>query len=146
MAPGREWHQHEGPIGKGVTIEYELHYRDGFFEIETHGGAEAWKFGEFLARMLADERWKPGTPFLTNHTDLDAGSLTVNEVRQIAAYCIDSRANFGHARCAVVVGRDLEFGLSRMWGVFVEGEWDVAAGVFRSRDEAVAWLKEDESG
>lgn len=129
-----------------MTIEYELHYRDSFFEIETHGEAEAWKFGEFLARMLSDERWKPGRSFLTNHTDLDAGSLTVKGIREIATYCIESRERFGHGRCAVVVGRDLEFGLARMWGVFVDDEWDVAAAVFRSREEAVAWLNEGESG
>ena len=42
---------------------------------------------------------------------------------------------------AVVAGRDLEYGLARMWQVFVEENgWETM--VFRSRKEAQRWLSQ----
>jgi len=43
-------------------------------------------------------------------------------------------------KCAILVARDLEYGMVRMWGVFVEGKWDVTVNLFKSRDEAIVWL------
>ena len=78
--------------------------------------------------------------YLFDHSDLDSGPLTVNDVRRIADYCADRKEEFGHSRFAVVLRRDVEFGLARMWGFFVEGRWDAIVGIFRSRDKAVQWL------
>jgi hypothetical protein len=52
----------------------------------------------------------------------------------------------GQARCATVAPRDVQYGLVRMWEVFVEGRWDVIHQAFRSRDEAVSWLMNDQKG
>jgi hypothetical protein len=42
---------------------------------------------------------------------------------------------------AVAVARDLEYGLARMWQVFIDGSgWETA--VFRSRKEAERWIRE----
>ena len=38
------------------------------------------------------------------------------------------------------VSGDLEYGLNRMWHVFIEGDWEVESNVFRSREEAMPWL------
>lgn len=81
-------------------------------------------------------------PYLFDHSDLDSGPLTVNDVRSIADACLDFREQFGFSRLALLLRRDLEFGLARMWGVFMEGRWDATVGIFRSRDDAVAWLRE----
>jgi hypothetical protein len=90
--------------------------------------------------MLDHAEWQPGTAWIHDHADLDAGMLTVTEVKMIADLCAERSAQMGAGKCAIVVGRDLEFGLSRMWAVFVEDRWDVDARVFRSLDEAIAWL------
>ena len=42
---------------------------------------------------------------------------------------------------ATVVSRDLEYGMARMWGVFVGSKvWHASEKLFRDRDEALAWL------
>ena len=121
-------------------MKYEVRYDDEFFEVTTHGDAEPGGFEEFIDLLLGHEKWKPGTAFLVDHSELNAGPLTVAEVHNIADMCVRRRAQFGRARCALLVRRDLEYGLARMWEVFVEGKWDVTANLFRSRNEAILWL------
>ncbi len=124
-------------------MKYELNYREGFFELTTDGDADPEGIKEFLDPLLAHEKWKTGTPFLVDHSELNLGHLTVNEVRNIADVTVRPRAELGQARCATVAPRDEQYGLVRMWEVFVEGRWDVIHRVFRSRDEAVSWLMND---
>jgi hypothetical protein len=46
----------------------------------------------------------------------------------------------GKSKCAHLVARNLEFGMARMWETLVENKWDVSEKLFKSRDEAIAWL------
>jgi len=124
-------------------MKYELNYRGGFFEVKTYGDAEPGGIKKFLDPMLSHEKWKTGTSFLVDHTELNLGHLTVNEIRDIANVSVRPRAELGQARCATVAPHDEQYGLVRMWEVFVEGRWDVIHRVFRSRDEAVSWLMND---
>ena len=122
-------------------MEYEVALRDGIFEVVTRGDAEVMKFREYLDETFRHESWKPGMPVLHDHSDLNSGPLTVDDISRIADFCAESRRDFGHSKLAVVLRRDVEFGLARMWETFIEDRWDATAGVFRSRDEAVRWLK-----
>ena len=124
-------------------MRYELNYREGFFEVKTYGDAEPGGIKEFLDSMLAHEKWKPGTPFLVDHSELNFEHLTVNEVNAIADVCARLRAELGQARCATLAPHDEQYGLVRMWEVFSGSRWDVIHDVFRSRDEAVSWLMND---
>ncbi len=121
-------------------MKYEVHYDDEFFEVTTHGDAEPGGFEEFVDLLLGHEKWKPGTPFLVDHSELNAGPLTVADIHIIAEMCGRRRAQFGRARCAILVRGRIEYGMARMWEVFVEGEWDVTEHLFNSRDEAISWL------
>lgn len=121
-------------------MEYEIHQREGFVEVVTHGEGATAVFQELLGEVLALREWKPGTPFLNNHSDLDAGPLTVSDISAIANMVAAARVELGSSRLAVLVSRDLEYGLARMWHVFVEDKWDGTSGVFRSREDAVVWL------
>ena len=124
-------------------MEYEIYWRDGFFEVVTRGEAEGKVFEEYIEVLLSHEKWKPGTPFLSDHTELKVDSLTVEDVYSIAEVCALRKARFGKSRCALYVGQDLGFGLTRMWEVYVEGKWDVIEALFKSRDEAISWLLEE---
>ena len=123
-------------------MKYEVHYNDEFFEVTTHGDAEPGGFEEFIDLMLGHEKWKPGTTFLVDLSELNAVPLSEADVRTIAVMCGRRRAQFGRARCALLARRNVEYGLARMWEVYVEGEWDVTEHLFRSRDEAISWLKD----
>lgn len=36
--------------------------------------------------------------------------------------------------------RDLQFGMAKMWEVYVEDKWYVTNKLFRYREEAIKWL------
>jgi hypothetical protein len=123
-------------------MKYEVHYHDGFFEIEAYGNAEPVRFREVLDLLLAHEKWKPGTAILLNNSELNAGPLTVSDIYYMAGSFVRSRVQLGQARMAILVARELEYGMARMRMGFVEGKWDVIENVFRSRNEAISWLKD----
>jgi hypothetical protein len=124
-------------------MKFELSSREGFFEVKTYGDAEPGGIKESINSMLAHEKWKPGTSFLIDHSELNFGHLTINEIHAIASACVRLRAELGQARCATLAPRDEQYGLVRMWEAFIDGKWDVIHQAFRSRDEAVSWLMND---
>ena len=123
-------------------MRHEIHCHGDFFEVKIHADAERSGFAKLIDELLGHEKWKPGSAFLVNQAELNARPLTVGDLYFIAELCKIWRTQFGQARCAILVARDLEFGLTRMWEVFVEGNWDATADVFRSRAKAISWLKE----
>jgi len=121
-------------------VEFNVQYHDGFFEVKTSGDAEFGKFRDILETLVTHEKWKPGASFLINHTELNSAPLTNDDMRNIAKLNGQYSAKLGQSKCALLLTRDLEFGLARIWEVFVENEWDVTEKLFKSRDEAIAWL------
>jgi hypothetical protein len=123
-------------------MDYELTVQDQLFEVVTSGDAEAVTFRTCLEDVFNHERWRQGMPYLFDHSNLNSGPLTMNDVRRIADFCLDFKEMFGSSRLALLLRRDLEFGLARVWGALVEGQWDAKVCTFRSRDDAVKWLLE----
>jgi hypothetical protein len=124
-----------------MQFSLQYHQDQGIFEVKTNGEAEVERFCDFMKAIVDHEKWKPGSPVLVDNTKLNAAPLTIDGVKTIANFCEQHRAQFGHAKCALLASRDLEFGLTRMWQVFVSVDvWDVSEKLFKSRDEALAWL------
>ena len=125
-----------------IFMQFNVYYLDGIFEVTTSGDANLQGFNDFVKVIFKHEEWKPGGRILFDHTELNAGPLTVDDVQGIANIAGQYNEQFGNAKLAPVVNRDLEYGLARMWGVFVESKaWHASEKLFRDRDEAVAWLK-----
>jgi hypothetical protein len=121
-------------------MEYSFGYTGQHFMCEMRGEADMNLWPIFMEEMLDHESWRPGLNWLKDLSSLDAGQLSVEDVQAIASLYSAHSKKIGNGKCAVVVGRDLEYGLARMWGVFVGDGWEAEAQVFRSIDEAVAWF------
>jgi len=90
-------------------------------------------------KLLADPRFRPGFSQLADFRDVADAELGEKELREIVA---NEQAHLGFlegARIALVAPADFAFGLARMWEILAE-RMPFEAGVFRSLDEAVAWL------
>ena len=124
-------------------MQFSINYHDAIFEVVTSGDANLQGYYDFTKAVLEHEEWKPGGLILLNHTGLNTGPLTINDVQAIAAISEQYREQLGTAKVAIVVVRDLDFGMTRMWQVFVESYTtsNDSVEIFRNRDEAVAWLK-----
>lgn len=121
-------------------MEFDITAHKEFFELKIAGAIDADKYPAMFDTLFAHDGWVPGMPLLVDESELRAGSLTVLALKTIACHCTDRSSEFGSTRMSMYVSRDLEYGLNRMWHVFIEDGWDVEGNVFRSRDEALEWL------
>ena len=121
-------------------MDFKVEYIDGIFICTSSGRAGKGDAVRVMEAMLSHPEWKPGTPRCYDISDLDSGSLNVNEMRRIASFASIHRAQLGGGKIAMVASRNLEYGFSRMLSIFVTqfGESDLE--VFRTREEALDWL------
>ena len=124
-------------------MQFNLNYHDAIFEVTTSGDAILQGYYDFTKAVLEHQEWKPGGLILLNHTELNTGPLTIDDVQAIANIAGQYRVQLGTAKVAIVVDRDLDYGMTRMWQVLVERHTTShdPSKIFRNRDEALAWLK-----
>ena len=121
-------------------MKYEVNYHEGLFEVKTYGDAELEGFFGFWKELLAHEKWKPESRILEDHSELNARPFTASDIKILSERAVSMKNKLGNAKLAVVVSRDLEYGMVRMRHAYVDGNWNVNEDVFRSRDDAIAWL------
>jgi hypothetical protein len=69
------------------------------------------------------------------------GHLDTQALRDVAQFEQNKRPDLATSRIALLVGRDVDFGLSRMLGAFMSEE-PLEDRVFRDVEAAKAWLSE----
>ena len=121
-------------------MEFCITCHEGFFEMRLSGDIDPAKYPEALNTLFAHNKWKPGTPLLVDESDLRADHLTIAGLKSIAETCVGRSTEFRTTKMSMYVSRDLEYGFNRMWHVFIDGSFQAVGNVFRSREEAIAWL------
>ena len=124
-------------------MEYEIHQRKGFVEVVTHGDGDVEVFQRIMNEAFSHPDWKPGVSILIDHSNFNAEPLTVDGMKTLAGMVSAARVELASSRMAIVVPGDLQYGLGRMWQVYIEDKWDGASEVFRSREDALGWLISD---
>ena len=89
--------------------------------------------------LLADPRFEAGFSQLADFRDVTEAHLGESEVREIVAAEAEVLDLLRGARFALVAPQDFAFGLGRMWEMLAE-RMPFEGRVFRTLDEAVAWL------
>jgi len=121
-------------------MKFTIQHRDNYFLLTVTGVIDTGAMVEMIKSLLAHDAWVPGTPVLVDESDMDASEATVANIKDIVNACGEGSERFGRARVAILVSRDMEYGMNRMWMAFVDGKWDVQCNLFRSEKDARAWL------
>jgi hypothetical protein len=121
-------------------LDFTVEYIDGMFICTASGKAEAGDAAKVMEAMLSHPEWKPGTPRCYDVSKLDTDSLTVKEMRRIAGFASIHKKELGGGKIAMVASRNLEYGFARMLSVLVTSFGESDLEVFRTREEALAWL------
>lgn len=113
------------------------------FEVITCGAANSEGFSDFYKAIIQHPDWTPGRLIFTDHSKLHAEHLPPESVKAIASLCYQYKESFGSAKIAILVDRDVEYGLARMWQMYInDGAWDVSQKLFKSKEDALLWLRE----
>ena len=98
-----------------------------------------------LAAFYRSSGYEPGMNSLWDLRDADFSSVMPAEVQSV----MDTvRGNWGkgeRGRAALLVTRDLDYGLSRMYELLMDGRTSGEIMVFRKKEEAAAWLEAEEA-
>jgi hypothetical protein len=122
-------------------MQFNIKYIDGIFEAKIYGDVAVKGYRDLLEEIFDHPEWEPGSPIMFDETELKSGTLTVNDVSAIANLCLLYKKQFGSAKVAILVARDLEFGMNRMWQILMEGiDCDISEKIFKSKSEAMLWL------
>lgn len=121
-------------------MQFTIEHRENHFLLTVTGAINTGAMVDMITSLLAHDAWQPGTPVLVDESAMDASEATVTNVREIAQACSQGSEQLGRARIAIVVARDMEYGMNRMWMAFVDGKWQVQCNVFRSEEDARAWI------
>jgi len=115
----------------------------GIITITLRGQLEVTGTLEALKSLWAEEARTGIKAALWDFREMVAGGVTTLQLREMATRHMRDRPDLPETRAAIVVSRDLEFGLARMVEAFVsEGPVDMQA--FRDFSEASAWLTEED--
>ena len=87
--------------------------------------------------------YRPEANSLCDLRGVDVEAFTGPEVRRIVDAVLKHRGAPPGIRTAIVVGRDLSYGLARMFAQQLEAESPSDVTVFSDMNEAMAWLKGD---
>jgi hypothetical protein len=93
-----------------------------------------------LERLYASPDFRPDMNVLWDLREAKVSSISSSEVQRLTDLVAQHWGTGGKSRAAFVVSRDFEFGLSRMYGIFLESRMPTQVQVFRDINEALQWV------
>lgn len=120
------------------TIQFDA--EGGYVLLTTSGKASIEGFQRMHREMVSHPEWSRNIHLLMDHRGLDSREVSAEDVQHMALWRTDLKKLSDHIRIATVVETDLGFGLMRMWETLTEGIVRAEHRIFRSMDEAKAWL------
>lgn len=91
-------------------------------------------------KVVDDPARGPRTGILLDATDARGDAIAASDIWALANLVKNHAEKVGIGGVAVVVARQVDYGLARMWQLMTESETSLRAGVFRQRQEALEWF------
>jgi hypothetical protein len=117
---------------------------DADIVVTTSGLADTGGMRRFLNEIVSDERFRAGSSLLSDHSALDFSGLTPADIRDISEMVSQLNELHGFGPVAAVVPNSFAFGLARMGQTLLKT--DLRGRIFYSREDALEWLNEFDSG
>ncbi|MCK4512273.1 hypothetical protein KAW64_11070 [bacterium] len=124
-----------------MPIETSIDSRTG---LRTHVATGTLTPDELEKALLDAYRrpdYRPDGHSLCDLREAGAVTFTGEEIRRVVATVLEHRGAPPGTRTAIVVARDLNFGLARMFAHQLEAKSRSDVTVFRDMDKAMAWLE-----
>ena len=97
---------------------------------------------QLKARLVRDPDFRPGMKELSDIRNITRLDVTADGIQAMVEQDQRDRAVVASHRLALVVSKDLDFGMARMYQTLTESTMK-NVGVFRDIDKANAWLQSE---
>ncbi len=126
-----------------MTCKYEYNSSVGTIDATTDGIADLEELVAMVRHIAELCGEKRSANIIVDHSQLNAGTITMDEVRTLSNVTVSLKDFIGKRKCAHVVANDLQYGLVRAWEMMVElsGYREFEMRVFRTRNEALDWVQ-----
>lgn len=114
------------------------------FIVETEGDATVEGICAFLDDIVAHPAWRPGMSILLDHRRLSLHNISAKEVEQVSDYFTGISDSLGNGKIALVMNRDVDFGVARAWENMTIDRTSMRPYVFRTLEECQAWVIDSE--
>ncbi len=125
---------------RGVAWRHEITRDPARVRITAWGSAGVEGLLAIVSDAMKIPGWRPDLAALLDFRGLDIGTLRQGDILRLADEYRPFTGLIGAAPIAVLVSRQLDYGLVRMWEALVEG-MNLPHGVFYEEGEAEAWLR-----
>jgi hypothetical protein len=129
------WHK-----DKAVEHKIKIELDKKQFQVKTNGEGTADGINAFLTDIISHPKWTPGMDILLDHRKLNIDNLKIKNIDKVSDYFVKISKQLGDGRIALVMNRDVDFGIARAWELVTESNTDMHIHVFRSLEKAEAWL------
>jgi hypothetical protein len=125
-------------------MKHEISVADEIVLVIMSGGISPEDYGH-LAKSIVDlPEWRPTMKLLIDYSRIDFSGETGTNADLYAQAIIPYKSRLGDGRLACVNTNPADYGLGRMWQVFMEAYTNLQVGIFYTFEDALIWLNEPE--
>jgi len=121
-------------------MKHEVSMEDGIVLAVLSGSISPEGYAAVARDVMKLPGWNPGLRVLIDYTYLDLRNEMGADAPTYAEALVPLRKAMGNSRVACVNHQSVEFGLGRMFQVFVQEMTDLEVGIFYTFEEAMNWL------
>ena len=110
------------------------------FTVVTEGKGDVEGIIAFLKDIISHPQWEPGKRILLDHRALEIDDISASGVEDVAFYFVSISDKLGDGKIALVMNRDIDFGIARAWESITNLDVDITIHVYRKLDDAIYWL------
>ncbi len=118
----------------------EIHIHGNLATLQLSGKASVEGLYDVVEAIIDSPGWNPGINILCDYSELDLSQLTGDDIERYAKSISPNRKSLGNGLCACVSTKPSDFGLGRMWAVFMEQYSDLRVCIFYDLEKAQKWL------
>jgi hypothetical protein len=126
-----------------MTILKNIILPDGPVKLTASGTISSADIIKTLHGLLQDSQFKSGMDILWDFRQVKTENMKADQIREIVSFIKNNQEKRGaHYRVALVVSRDIDFGLARMYEAYTQ-ELPFQLQIFKTLSSAEDWLNTD---
>ena len=123
------------------TYEVFVYREEGYMHVVANGRISFEMLKQMYESVLMNPQYESGMSQMWDFRHIDVSLLNSDNLKSFAQFMKKKDLGIDRAHSAILVNRDLEYGMVRMLQALGDGVLSPNVLVTRNQDEALAWIK-----